>query len=65
MADREMEVQMAPLVMVDTIPIDLVVDVVVIMVPQVGVKVALQLIHIELVQIVPLPKHSEKKCRHD
>ena len=55
----ETEVQMASLSMAYTIPIDLVVDVVAIMVPQVEVMVAPQMMCMELVQIAPLPQSLE------
>ena len=54
-----MKVQMALLAMADTILIDLVVGVVGIIEPQVEVIVALQMIHMGLVQIAPLPQGLE------
>ena len=61
----EREVQMACPVMADTILIDLVVGMVVIMMPQAEVIVALQMIHMELFQMAPHPQESGARCRHD
>ena len=55
-----MEVLMALLVMADAIPIDLLMDMVVIMVLKVDVMVAFQMIHMELVQRGPFPKSLEE-----
>ena len=60
MMGMEIEVLMVLLLMVDIIPLDLVVNVVVPMVPQVVVMVIFQTIHMELVRSVVLPaKDSE------
>ena len=53
MVKMEIEVQMILLAMVAIIPVDLVVDVAVPLVPKVMVMVVLQMILIEVVQIVP------------
>ena len=60
----EVEVQMALLVVTDTISIDLVVDVMVSMVPKIEVMVVLQTICMELAQTTP-HLQSEKRCRCD
>ena len=60
MVEVEAEVQMALLVVMDTIFIYLVVDVMVIMVPQIEVIVVLWMIHIELVQTASYP-HNLKE----
>ena len=55
MVEVEAEIQTTLLAVTDTIPIDLVLDMVVIMVPQVEMIVTLQMIYMELLQLAPPP----------
>ena len=60
MVEVKMEVQMAILLIMETIPTDLVVDVVVIMASQMEVILALLMIHVELFQVTPLLQSLEE-----
>ena len=60
MVEVEIEVQVTFLVMADIIPINLVEDVMVLMVNQVVLLMALQMIHMELVQILPSPQSLKR-----